>query len=217
MALIAPGICRFSIIGTLQGQQIVNVFDYQVDTTGDIQSRGTAIYELAGDILNNWTDHVLPGLSAEYSATEVRWVDLNSADGETGSRSTTSNETWPQPGTVTGGVLPNNVCALVVKRLEGKNRQARNGLTRLAGVPEAFTVPSSGNNLTGDAVTGYTESLNEFLAGSNDVEGEGDGITRKMVVVHTVEQVYSGYSDVETFQAKSVVGTIRRRMPGYGN
>lgn len=217
MALIAPGICRFSILGLLQGQQIVNVFDFQIDTTGDIVSRSDAIWGLAGDILNNWTDEVFPALSAEYSATEVRWVDLNSATGETGSRSSTDANTWPMPGDVTGGVLPNNVCALLVKRLEGKNRQARNGLTRLAGIPEAFTVPSAGNNLTGDAVTGYTNAMNTFLADTNDVEGPVDGPTRKMVVVHTVEQAYVGYSDVESFQAKSVVGTIRRRMPGYGD
>lgn len=217
MALIAPGVCRYSIIGTVDGQDVINVFDYLVDTTGDVNDRPGAINGIAGDIINNWTDHILPGLSASYSALEVRWVDLDDADGTTGSRSSTSNETWPQPGLVSGAVLPNNTCALVVKRLEGKNRQQRNGLTRLGGIPEAFTVPGSGNFLTSDAVTGYTDSLNEFLSGTNDAEGPEIGAQRQMCVVHTVEQVYSGVSGVLDFSCKSNVGTIRRRMPGYGS
>lgn len=216
MALIAPGICRFSVIGSLEGQLIVNVIDMQIDTTGGDISRGEAIFNTAGDILNNWDDHILIRVSGEYVAEEVRWVDLNSADGITGSRSSTDDKTWPAPGENLGGALTNNTCALITKVLENKGRNQRNGLLRLAGIPGGQTASGNANALSPSAVTSYTEGFQDFLEGINDEEGPGINTTRKMVVVHTVEGDYNGYSDVEALIARAPLGTIRRRMPGYG-
>lgn len=216
MALIAPGICRYSVIGRLEGQLIVNVFDIQIDTTGGGETRGEAIFQVAGDVLNNWSDHILNRVSGEYVAEEVRWVDLDSADGQTGSRSSTSDNTWPAPGENLGGALTNNTCALVTKVLEGKARNQRNGMTRLAGIPGGQLASGNANALSPAAVTSYSQGFNAFLVGVNDTEGPVIGVQRNLVVVHTVDGEYTSFSRVQEFICRPGLGTIRRRMPGYG-
>lgn len=209
MAIIAPGVCRYAINGTLGGQDIVNIIDVEVTAEED---RAGTLFVIAGTILDAWADNVLQALHNSYSFDSVSWVDLDTEAGTTGSRTNTVNTTLPETGTNSGGCLPNNAVAVVRKILSGKTRQQRNGAVRLAGVPEDFTIPGQGNFLTNDAVTGYGEALNGF---QDDVEATGLP-SRRLVVIHTVDDVFTNLSGIQTFSAKSQVGTQRRRMPGYG-
>lgn len=214
MPLIVNGVARFSIIGSLFGQDCVNVFDVRLTTTAPT-SREDACFDTAGDILNNWSDHILPRVSAGYEAREVRWVDLNSEGGSTGSRSSTSDTTWPENGAVEENTLPNNVYVKVRKVLEGKTRQQRNGTTRLGGIPESATVGADGNVLNTTYITALNDAFEDFKDGIND--GTPLGTSSELVMVHTVDGEADGYSVISSFAVTSVVGTLRRRMPGYGS
>lgn len=212
MPLVFDGIMRFSIIGNLFGEDCVNIFDADV-STGLGETRAIAASDIAGDILNNWTDHILPIVSAGYEAREVRWVDLNSLDGSTGSRSATDVETWPQSGGIEENTLPNSTYLKVVKQVENKTRTERNGATRLGGIPESATIGANGNSVNPTYLANVASAFEDFKDGIN---GAVDN-TVNLGVLHTVEQVATGFSEISVFNPASTVGTIRRRMPGYGS
>lgn len=216
MTIVLPGVCRYSVLGTYAGQDCVNIVDMQIDTTGGGMSRETAIFNIAGDILNNWTDHVLPGICPPYVAEAVAWVDLDSADGVTGQRSSTSNETWPMEATGNGPALPGNTAIKVIKECEG-GRRTRNGRMFLAGVSEGDTgTGPEANRFAAAAAAATTGRLADFLDGINDTEGVVVGYQRKMVVIHNASGTAPSYSDVTALVASRELGTMRRRMPGYG-
>lgn len=214
MPLIQSGVARFSIVGDLAGEQCVNVLDANIDTDTGV-TREEACFAVAGDILNNWTDHILPNVSAIYTALSVNWVDLNSEDGSVGSRTETSAQTWPQTGARGGAPLPNNTYARVQKVLQGKSRQQRNGTLRLGGILEEDTVGGNeNNNIAPAAQTAFNTAFENLKDGIN---GGGLGSSVNLVMVHTVNGAATGESVISTFQVQPVVGTLRRRMPGYGS
>lgn len=218
MPLVFPNIVRFSVVGEVQGEACVMVLDTQVeyDFPGPPGiGREERIFDVAGDILNNYTDHLLPLQNWAYQAQEVRWVDLDSEDGSTGSRTSTSAESWPQVGAVEAAGLPNNVYAKVRKTIAGKSRQARQGVTRFGGLSEANTGTENVNVLTPTFVGQVNDGFEAFKDGVN---GTGvDAYTINLGVLHTVNAVATGWSPISTWQCQSTVGTIRRRMPGYGD
>lgn len=215
MALIFPLICRFTVVGSFAGQDCMNVLDCKVDDNGGgFLSRAERIHGLAGDILNNWTDHILPLLSTQYTALQVRWVDLDSAEGTTGSRSATDAETWPMTGNNPGPALPGNVYAKVIKQVQGKTRTQRNGVLRLGGLAEAATVSQDANRLEAGTIAEINAGFEDLKDGITGLAGGWDIETG---VLHTVDGVATEWSPLSIFNCAPVVGTIRRRMPGYGS
>lgn len=217
MPLVWENIVRFSVVGRYSGQLMVNVFDVELigsDAPG--RTRADDAYLVAGDILNNWTDHVLGLMTQEYEAREVRWVDLDSLSGSTGSRSSTDTNTWPMAGTNTGTGFPGNVYARVIKQLEGKGRQARNGITRLGAVPENVT---GGTNVNVITLAGYVDAVNTAFEDFKDgINGQNTfGETRNLGVLHTRNNSATGFSRITDFALDTRLGTLRRRMPGYGD
>lgn len=213
MAIVLPGVCRFSVLGDYAGQDCVNIIDMQIDTTGSVVSREEAIFTVAGDILNNWTDHILPGICPPYTAEAVAWVDLDDADGSTGQRSTTSAETWPMAATGNGPGLPGNTAIKVIKQCEG-GRRTRNGRMFLAGVSEGDTGTGvEANRFAEAAAAATTTRLASFLDGINDTL---DDPQRVMVVVHDAAGTTPSFTSVTALIASRELGTMRRRMPGYG-
>lgn len=219
MALVAPGITRFSVVGIFAGEPVVNVLDMQIDTTGGTVSRDDAIFAVAGDILNNWTDHMLPLIGDNYSAQSVDWVDLDSSSGSTGSRSATSAETWPMPGAATSADMPGNVALLVRKNIAG-GRGRRNGRMYLVGVPEGANTDTSPNNVQTTLRASMDTALASFLGGINDAEGPTIGVQRQLVVVHTQQTsagpppviAYNGYTPVDSLTTADKFATQRRRL-----
>lgn len=211
-ALVEQWVVRYTIVGTLGGQDCMNVFDIYV---GDdvIGERSTAIEQCAQDLLNQWDDHILPVVVNDYTAVQVRWVDLDTAEGETGSISSTDENTWPKDGSVAGDPLPNNAYAKVVKNLQGKTRTQRNGATRLGGLAEGYTGATTPNTLNLADRTAITDAFQSMQDG---IEAAGSEALTYFVVVHTVDGVATGHTRVASFSCAPVVGTIRRRMPGYG-
>lgn len=215
MPLVFDNIARFTIVGSYEGEDCMNVFDVEVDDIDPLSGpRSEELFRIAGDIINNWSDHILPLVASGYSASEVRWVDLDTLDGTTGSRSSTTAETWPQSGGNPGAALPGNVYQKVVKRVEGKTRRERNGIVRLGGVPEAATDAADGNRLSTTHIGQSNAAFEQFKDGINV---QADGYEVNLGVLHTSGGVASGFSQISTFSTEQVVGTIRRRMPGYGS
>lgn len=214
MPIVAPSVCRYTVVGTLAGQDCQNIFDVAITDEDIGVSRNEQIAEVAGDLLNQWSDHVLPLLVNQYTANEVRWVDLDTADGGTGSISSTDGSDWPQSGARAVPPLPNNTYAKLVKNLEGKTRLQRNGALRLGGICEEDTIGENTNILSTTARTNLNTAFENLKDGINGAIG---GATVNLVVVHTVDQVFTGSSDIAQYSCASTVGTIRRRMPGYGS
>lgn len=217
MVLIAPGIARYTVNGTYAGAAVANIIDMQIDTTGGTTTRAEGLDDVCGDILNNWTDHIIPLVADDYVATSVSYVDLDSSGGATGERSSTSAETWPASSTNTGAPFPANVSVLVTKQIVG-SRGRRNGRMYIVGATEALTDLAAPNTIPGGSITTWNTALASFLSGINDAVGGALDVQRKMVVVHTQrptptsEPVYNGYSDVESLTLQATLATQRRRL-----
>lgn len=216
MPLRFPEIVRLTVVGTLSGEDCMNVFDVKMSGPSSDEERRQSCFGLAGDLLNQWDDHILPIVSNRYTATEVRWVDLNSNSGSTGSRSSTGESTWPKNGDVNGNPLPNNTYALISKQLQQKARTTRNGTCRLGGIMEEQTEQTNGNLLTPANVTAISAAFENLKDGLNG-SGSLPGWEQNMGVLHTVEGEAVGFSFISTFSCRRALGTLRRRMPGYGS
>ena len=217
MVLVAPGICRFVVHGEIQGEATANILDMQVDTTGGTAARDEALFDIAGDILNNFDDHIRIWLVDDWVAQRVSWVDLDTSSGPVGERSSTSATTWPAAGGLTDAPMPANVAWLVKKQIVG-TRGRRSGRMYLPGVSEALTATGDGNRIDPASLTGFNGDLATFLGGINDAEGPTIGVQRQLVVVHTqqpdpaVEPSYNGYTPVESLVADALLATQRRRL-----
>jgi len=208
--LVVPGVCRFSVHQSLGGQAVVNIVDMQVDTTGSEVGRADALFEVAGDILNNWDDHLLSLAVNELVAEEVRWLDLDSLTGPTGSRSSTDANVWPKEGgDITASVMPGMVAMRVDKRTTG-GRGTKQGRMYLAGLNEVQTASGVALSWEPATVSGYNAALASFLSGINDqdIGGVPLAVQRQMVVVHGST---STYSDVESLQVNPLISTQVRR------
>lgn len=224
MVLVAPGICRFTVNATMAGRNVANILDMQIDTTGTPGDRPDAIDAVAGDILNNWSDHIIISLVDDYVAQSVSWLDLDEANGPTGSRSTTSETTWPEAGPSVSAPLPSNVSVLVKKQIVGA-RGRRNGRMYLTGFSEGLTPEGDGNTVDPATRAALDTRLASFLSGINDAEGPFIAVQRQLVVVHTsvatdgsgnpvpgADPVYEGYSPVQTLTCDTRLATQRRRL-----
>lgn len=210
MPVVVPGVCRFAVNQRYGPQEVINILDMQIDTTGTIDSREEGIFNVAGDIINNWMDHIsaqgVQGLVVE----NVSWVDLDSEDGSVGSRNSTSAWTLPDTEGYVGNGFPGNVAVLVTKQVRG-TRTSRNGRMYLAGADEAQTTAAAPSTLTASAITSYNAALALFLSGINDAEGLDD-ITRQLVVVSGAETASPTYNPVENLTVQATLATQRRRL-----
>jgi hypothetical protein len=210
-AIVAPGICRYTVNGTYAGQPVANIIDMQIDTTGSVEDRATAVDSQAGIIINEWSDHILPIVSAAYVATSVSWVDLDSLTATTGERTSTDQEDWPLVGGLVGAPTPGNVAVRVGKRIT-PSRGQRQGRMYLVGQPEANTDATNPNVLTSAVITTINGQLESFLGNINQSVGGALSYTSAMVVVHTVDDVYQDYSVVQALTVEARLGSQRRRL-----
>lgn len=209
-AIVAPNIVRYTINASYAGQAVANVFDYRIVGGGGLGDRNEWIWEQAGDIINNWDDHIVSRLASPYIARSVSWVDLNSLDGEVGVRSQTSDTTWPKAGGNGAQAFPGNVALRLDKQQSG-GRRARNGRTYLVGLPEVGQGNPTNNEWDGGILTEFTDAMNTFLTDTNSQEGP-DTREVDMVVVHTVDGVYQSHSNVTGFAGRANVASQRRRL-----
>lgn len=221
MALIVPNVCRFTVHSTYSGSNLANIIDMRISNLGIGQTREAAIANQAGDIVNAWSDNILPILVNDCVAQSVSWVDLNSIDGSTGETTTGGDETWPQGGATSSTPgLPAGTSALITKVAPGGGRSTRNGRLYLAGISEGATDDPNPSNLTAAAQAAVTAAFEQF---SSDVSNSEivEGYDSNMVVVHTrnvappgedPDIVWVSTGDVTAMVCQSRLATQRRRL-----
>lgn len=212
MPIVAPGVVRYVVEGSLYGQDCFNIFDYNISDEGIGTSRNDAIEQGAGDLLNQWNDHILPLVSNLYVAERVSWIDLDSLTGTTGGRTSTDGSDWPANGGSAESPMPGNVCMRIRKNISG-GRGRRAGQLKLGGVIESWSSGAQPNvwqpNVIGIVADAF-EALKDGMNGAADFTGN-------LVVVHTVDDVYVADSNITSYQPVAQIGSQRRRMPGYGS
>jgi hypothetical protein len=206
--IIAPGVCEFTLIGTWIDRPWNTVLDIDInsDIAGD---RDVNIEDQAQVLLNEWIDHVRPVCGANCVLTEVRWVDLDTASGVTGSRSDpTAPRVMPSAGTLTGDSLSGAACCLV-KKNTASARGVRSGRIYMPGLVESQT---NGNLIGSGSLAALVTAWDDFLAGVNqDHDGAFDYDSR-LQVVHTTGGVFDSMSEVTSLSPQARLATQRRRL-----
>ena len=219
MVLIVNGVCRYALNQSYEARTVVNIVDMQIDTTGSIMSRETAVFNQAGQLINAWVDQMLPALSDDLVFDSVSWVDLDEPDGSTGSRVTTSEHSLPLPGQSAAGTFPGNVSMLVTKQIEG-NRARRNGRMYVAGLNESVTGIGDPNRIEAATVTAFQTRVSDFQSQIESGPAGADSYDSQMVVTHITERDAEGnptagvYSPVVSLIPNALLATQRRRLRG---
>lgn len=212
--LVAEDCAEFTLHGTVEDRPWAMVLhmlmepDIIVSRTGMLRDQAT--------IMNNeWWDHLAPVCNGNTTLEGCRFLDLDSLSGPAGEVSTTSGtRPMPKSGGLSGDNIPPNVAALVTKVITGA-RGRRRGRIFFTGLAESQT---TSRLMASGSLTTLQAAFNSFLSGINqnggDVLGLGNGYDSRLVVIHTVDGVFSGRDDVETLQVSSRVATQRRRLRG---
>lgn len=225
MAFVVPGICRFTINANIFERRCANVIDMQIDTTGSIVSRPTACEEQAEVILSAWDDNIIPNVHQGYQATSVSWVDLDEADGSTGSVSSNGADVWPKAGAIGSDRTAANLAVLVTKNTTSA-RGIRKGRMYVAGAPEIATDGVAGNRLTAAYLTQYQNAFDAFYGAVTVESGSIQDWQSEMRVVHILTRepdqpngnpgapLTGNSSTVHSLSVQSLLATQRRRLRG---
>lgn len=211
MALIVPGVARFSLHGVIIDRPWTCVFDMDIDS-GGIGGRDDNVADQAMVFLNEWIDHIRPRVATAMTLLGCRWVDLDTATGTTG-EATTATAPRVMPSAGTGGTEPmsSNVSLLARKRVRS-GRGIRQGRSYWPGLREANVL----NNVVLAAdVTLWNTALDDFLAGINQSGGTSiGGYDSRLVVVHAPGGVFASFDAVSSLDPDTRVATQRRRLRG---
>lgn len=213
-ALLAPGICRYALHGTYGGRPVVNIVDMKIDTTGASVDRDEAIFEICGDIMNNWFEQVVDyTICDDFIFTKASWVDLDSLDGSVGERSSTSLHALPLPGGLDVAPMPGNV-ALRVNKNTVARRGERQGRMYVCGIAEGLTAPGGPNMVNTGDLPAMNTAFSTFFTNITDEGIEILEETQSMVVVHTVDGAFTSSSTVTGLTVDPMVASQRRRLRG---
>ncbi len=210
--LIVPEVARFSLVASNGTRPVVNIWDAQIRTYGTTVNRAEACRRYAGRLLDAWKAHVMLSLHNGYVFQDVRWVDLDSANGSTGQRSSTVTTTLPQQGSVGGAPAAPNTSALVTK-VATAGRGKRSGRCFLSPLSEAqvdyFVLESTSLAALQDRMDAF---LNASFFDDEPTVYEGE-----LHVVHAtaaeIENSVPGTSDIITaLTVQQRPATQRRRL-----
>lgn len=213
-ALVAPGICRYSVHGSYGGRAVVNIIDMKLDTTGSVHSRSEAIAAQAKRIIDSWCNEIVGFLLVDnYVAEELRWIDLDSLSGEVGATSEGNDEEFPRAGAGAQSAMPGNVAIRCNKQTSG-GRGTRKGRMYLCGLAENQTDDANPNSMSAAFITGGNERLANLLT-QVTAESALPGLldwTSQWHVIHTIDGVFDSTSEVTGLTIDPVLGSQRRRL-----
>jgi hypothetical protein len=222
---IVPHVVQYTVHGTYGSRPVANVLAYDVQPSSVLEPRHTAIDAMAGILINEWTDSVLPLTNSAYSAESVSWIDLNSEDGDIGTRSSSGGTVWPRAGGALNASMPGNVAMLVRKNVSAA-RGIKKGRMYLVGVDETSTLNPAQNTLMAAVVTSWQTKMNSFLGDTNQVAGGVGSYDSYMVVIHVLTRnpptkpgrvgsplTGQGHK-VSSLTVDSLLATQRRRLRG---
>lgn len=213
--LVAPNTVRFSIIGSYLTKPCINTLDMVViDDRGLDQDRHEAILDAANALLDGWAEFVTPLAQESYAFNEVRWIDLDTPTGETGSLSSTGTYSLPENGAGSGEPYTAAVAVLVTKQTS-RQRGLRTG--------RFFLAPPDETNITGNILSPAFLSLangnlGDFLEAITET-GDLTDYYHFPTVVHTRNAgtpsapniVYAGNTQITSLDMNGRVSTQRRR------
>lgn len=218
MPFIVNGVCRFTLLQELAGNNVANIIDMRIDTTGSTISREAAIADQAEVIAREWAQDINVNLSDEISLVGVQWLDLDEADGSTGTFTGGGGVVLPNPGGAATPPMPGNVSVLVRKNLEQAGRGRRSGRMYVAGLTEAGTEIDEANTIDPLVVAGFNSAFAQFLSDINQNTVQVDDYDSAMCVVHVSTRDGDGHpltgtsTDVASLTVDPLLATQRRRL-----
>lgn len=208
--LVVPGVCRFSLYGTISDRPWVNIVDMHINTSV-VGSRDDAIQDQAEVLNQEWSEHWSAFLGAAWTHVGCRWVDLDSAGGSTGETSETSGAAvLPNTGDASGEIYAGNI-AILVRKNAGAGRGTRPGRWYVPGSVEANV---AGNNLHGGVTGPLATMLGTLLSSINQSGGVLTSGTydSELVVVHAPALGPASFTNVTSLAADTRLATQRRRL-----
>lgn len=178
MAQTAHRIVRVTVNGHIGGHQIANVFHQYADENVAGEGRDGAIDFAVKAVRGAWQASMLDGVTSAYIFDGIDWVDLDSADGQTGHMG--PDPELPTQGTQGGAGAPPAVSILIRKNTDG-GRQSRRGRIFVAS-PDETWIDASGTLLEARQTT-WQAIADEFLDTCNDSSNEGFNENCHMVTV----------------------------------
>lgn len=215
MPIVAPDVVRYSINGTYLNRPAVNVLDMVVQSQdGTDEPRDEIIPSVAGRLINQWVDNVMTRFNSSYSFQSVSWVDLNSATGQVGSRTTTDEYSLPRAAPGAGQPLT-AALAMLVEKVTQRQRGSRPGRWFLP----AFTEGDIEGNIwigstlsaTNDALSNFLAEMTETAIGSEQYYFPTVVHTRNAGTPQNPNIVYVNNTQITDLQAVGRVSTQRRR------
>lgn len=215
MPIVAPDVVRYSINGNYLNRPAVNVLDMVVRSQdSEAQPRDEIIESVAGRLINQWVDNVMTRFNASYSFESVSWVDLNSVDGQVGSRTSTDEYTLPRAAVGAGQPLT-AALAMLVEKVTQRQRGSRPGRWFLPAFTEGDI---NGNIWESGTLVATNAALSNFLEEMTET-GLGNEQYYFPTVVHTRNEgtptnpniVYVNNTQINDLQASGRVSTQRRR------
>lgn len=209
MPLIVPKTVRYTLNGRwTNDQRIANVVDMHVDEDALALGRPDAINNAAVDLRDNWQQHIVAGIQNNYTFEGISWVDLNSANGQTGSLGPNTGLPFVGANTANEGVPPN--IALLVRKIVGGGRGIRTGRMYIAGLAE--NVVDENGVVLAAGITGWNTALAQFLDDITNLDGVAEDTAYHMVVVHETAAGAVSTSKVTALLAQPLIATQRRRL-----
>lgn len=209
--VIAPGICEFTQRGTANGRPWAMVLHMDIDTdTGD--SRNAAIADQAKVLNNEWYDWIRALCNVSTNMVGTSWVDLNSADGSTGSSvATDAPAVVPAVGIATGEPYGRAVAKLVKKHTVSA-RGRRSGRIYLPGATETQiqdgAITSAHMTQLNTNMTAWRDAINQESSG---LPG-GATYSSQLVVLHVPGSGDVSFDVVTSMGPESTLATQRRRQ-----
>jgi len=201
--LVVPGVVRFTVLGTIAQRRWANVFD--VDFGASAPVGGGVMKGLAEKLMDTYAVSIATDCVAQWTIDACRWIDLNSALGETGYTNDTVAHTFPFAGQQATDPLPASVAVMLRKSTQG-TRNHRNGRAYMCGIPEAAT---SGNKLT-------TTGLNDWGVNAQNLvttlTGSTSGIGHIFCVAGRDKNMAVHKAVVSSMNPDSILATQRRRL-----
>lgn len=193
MALIIDNGTHLSINAHwTNGHKINNTFFYQRVENSPQQA--------AQDVLDNWQDHIVPLMLNNYQLDSISYVDLNSADGITGT--IPYDPAKPHNGPDDAGGPPPHTCRLIHKNCDAR-RGGRNG--------RLYIGPCGNSQIDEDGTVSTAmralvdTNFAAFLAGTSDAAGY-------IAVLHTGAGAPPSSSKVLSYNCDAKVAVQRRRI-----
>lgn len=193
------------MFGTIGDQTWNQIWDCLIQTP---DLRSAVIKPKAERILDAYYTGVRVDSGNDWSVVGVRWVDLHSADGETGDITGTPAHSYPAVGSSSSQALPGNVAALITKNTLG-GRATRNGRSFHPGVLLADLDLTNPNKLVSGGVTGLNTAYQAVFDALNFNEG---GTACDPVVVSRDKFDVVRVNLVTSIQCQTRLATQRRRL-----